>query len=104
MTDTVLPSRLAAHVSAWPAQTVNAHSSVERVHAVPSRFTVLFLKNGAGVVRRARSNAALTDNRFSIGDSLSLRIMDGGPAIKRWRFCGEPKSAPSRTAHATFVG
>jgi hypothetical protein len=104
MTETVLPSRSAAHVSPCPAHTVKAHSSTDLVHAVLSRLVVLFLKKLDGVVSPARSNASRTEILFSTGDSCSLRIMAGAPAMSRWRFCGQPKSAQSNTAQATLVG
>ena len=104
MTETVLPSRSAAHVSPCPAHTVKAHSSTDLVQAVLSRLVVLFLKKLDGVVSPARSNASRTEILFSTGDSCSLRIMAGAPAMSRWRFCGQPKSAQSNTAQATLAG
>ena len=66
-----------------PAQTVKAHSSIDLVQGVLSRFVVLFLKNRLGVLKPMRSNASRTDRRRSTGDSWSSCITDGGAAIRR---------------------
>ena len=103
MVFTVSPPRV-AHVSACEAQIVKLCSSTLRRHGSPPRPRVWFFRYGAGTSRPLEANASRTETRLDEGISCRSLMSAGGPAMRRILVCGDPKSAASSVANATFSG
>ena len=103
MVFTVFPSRV-AHVSACDAQIVKLCSSTLRRQGSPSRPRVWFFRYCAGTSRPRDTNASRTETRREDGISWRILTSAGGPAMSRILVCGDPKSAASSVANATFSG